>query len=234
MRVTNRAEIVKRTIDLTVALVLIVATLPVMVVAAIGTAVSLRTSPFFTHTRIGRDGRPFRMIKFRTLPPSAPAYAGKYEIRAIEAPWFCRLLRSLHLDELPQLFLVLTGSMSLVGPRPEMAHLYDRFDAGFARRRVSVRPGCTGLWQISDRCDRMIHEHPEFDEWYLEHRSPRVDLWILARSLWLLLPADRRRMVSYEELLGRPETTVYHGHTIVAGVGTTEPDDERVGALEAS
>jgi lipopolysaccharide/colanic/teichoic acid biosynthesis glycosyltransferase len=233
--VTKRAEAVKRTIDVVVALALVLLTLPVMIVAAVGIAVSLRTSPFFSHTRIGLHGKPFRMVKFRTLPATAPAYAGKYEIREINAPWFCRTLRALHLDELPQLFLVLSGAMSLVGPRPEMSHLYDEFDPGFAALRVSVRPGCTGLWQVSDRCDRMIHEHPEFDEWYLEHRSVRVDLWILARSVLVMsLPAGRRRPVSYEELLDRPETVAAPIPVLVRGPGSAEAVESRVEALEAS
>ena len=81
----------------------------------------------------------------RTLPTTAPRYATKYELVRLRIPAFSLMLRRLHLDELPQLLHVLAGKMSLVGPRPEMPNLYCAFDAEFAERRVSVRPGCTGL-----------------------------------------------------------------------------------------
>jgi lipopolysaccharide/colanic/teichoic acid biosynthesis glycosyltransferase len=110
------------------------------------------------------------------------------------------MLRRLHLDELPQLALVLTGKMSLVGPRPEMPNLYDSFDPGFAEQRTAVRPGCTGLWQISEKCDRMIFEHPEFDAFYLANRSLRLDLWVIVRSIRMLLPSGRPRLITHDEL----------------------------------
>jgi lipopolysaccharide/colanic/teichoic acid biosynthesis glycosyltransferase len=224
-QVNMRAAAAKRATDMTVALVLILVTLPVMVVALVGTALSLRTWPFFSHERIGRNGTPFRMVKFRTLPASTPAYAAKYDLAEVDVPWFCRTLRRLHLDELPQLFLVLTGSMALVGPRPEMAHLCAEFDPAFAARRAQVRPGCTGLWQISDRCDRLIHEHPEFDELYLRHQSLSFDLWIIARSARNLLPGGH--VVTFDEvvdhlgildLADRPEVIDAPGEVVGARV----------------
>jgi hypothetical protein len=110
------------------------------------------------------------------------------------------MLRRLHLDELPQLLLVLTGKMSLVGPRPEMPNLYSAFDLQFAARRIGVRPGCTGLWQISEHCDRMIFEHPEYDGFYLEHRSLGLDVRVMARSVRLLLPFGDPKLVTYADL----------------------------------
>jgi len=160
----------------------------------------LRTSPFFTQTRIGRNGERFKLLKVRTLPKSTPRYANKYEVARMRIPAFSRMLRRLHLDELPQLLLVLTGKMSLVGPRPEMPNLYGAFDADFAARRTRVRPGCTGLWQISEHCDRMIFEHPEYDGFYLEHRSLGLDLRVMARSVRLLLPFGDPKLVTWAEL----------------------------------
>src|SRR2546430_8951232 len=116
-----------------------------MVLAMALTVVSLRAWPVFTQTRIGKNGKPFKMVKLRTLPPDFPRYAGKHEVRKVKLPWISRTLRRLHLDELPQLGLVPAGKMSLVGPRPEMPHLHGVFDEGFAAKRTSVRPGCTGL-----------------------------------------------------------------------------------------
>ncbi|MEO7556214.1 MAG: sugar transferase [Acidimicrobiales bacterium] len=191
---------IKRGSDIAVAACLLVVTLPVMVVATVAAAISLRAWPFFAQTRIGRDGTPFYFFKLRTLPKETPRYATKYDVAGLAQPRLGRWLRMLHLDEFPQLLLVLTGKMSIVGPRPEMPHLCEQFDPAFARRRATVRPGCTGLWQISDRCDRMIHEAPEFDEFYVRHRSLRLDLWVMLRTLSLVLPVSRARLTSYDEL----------------------------------
>jgi lipopolysaccharide/colanic/teichoic acid biosynthesis glycosyltransferase len=186
-------------IDVVAGTVLLVAALPVIVVATIGTAISLRAWPFFTQTRIGRDGRPFTFIKLRTLPVHAPRYADKYCLQDLEVPRFSRMLRELHLDELPQLLLVIVGKMSLVGPRPEMPYLHEQFDPLFRATRGSVRPGCTGLWQVSNMCERMIFEGPEFDEYYVENQSVRFDLWIIMRTLRLVLPGENN-LVSYNDL----------------------------------
>ena len=174
--------------------------LPAIVLAAIGTAIALRTTPFFTQTRVGRDGRPFRFLKLRTLPPHFNPYADKYAVEDVELPWFSRTLRMLHLDELPQLFFVVSGKMSMVGPRPEMPYLHAQFDPAFASRRTSVRPGCTGLWQISEFCEGMIHEHPEIDDYYVANSSFRFDLWILGRTLQLMLPFRAPQLVRMREL----------------------------------
>jgi lipopolysaccharide/colanic/teichoic acid biosynthesis glycosyltransferase len=197
VRATNVA---KRSVDLVVAAVLLVLTLPVIIGAMLLTVVSLRTWPLFTQTRIGRNGKPFRMVKLRTLPSNFPRYAVKHELSGLRLPWISRTLRKLHLDELPQLALVVLGKMSLVGPRPEMPHLYPAFDPEFAVKRTTVRPGCTGLWQISDQCDGMIYEHPEFDDYYVSHRSLRFDLWIIARSFRMVLPLRPSRMVTSADI----------------------------------
>jgi len=182
------------------AAVLLLVTLPVILTAMLLTVVSLRAWPLFTQTRVGRSGKPFKMIKLRTLPPEFPRYAAKYQLHHLKLPWISRTLRRLHLDELPQLGLVLVGKMSLVGPRPEMPHLHDVFDDAFAAKRTSVRPGCTGLWQISDRCNGLIYEHPEFDDYYVSNRTFRLDVWILVRSIRLMLPFPPKRMVTAEDL----------------------------------
>jgi lipopolysaccharide/colanic/teichoic acid biosynthesis glycosyltransferase len=153
-----------------------------MVLATIGSAVSLRAWPFFTQDRVGRNGQSFRLVKVRTLPVDTPGYIDKHQLDESRIPTFCRLLRRLHLDELPQLFLVLSGKMSLVGPRPEMAHLHERMYAEFADLRTSVRPGCTGLWQVSDACTDLIGQSPEYDCYYLAQRTLRLDVWVLSRT----------------------------------------------------
>jgi lipopolysaccharide/colanic/teichoic acid biosynthesis glycosyltransferase len=175
-------------LDLLVGGLLLLVTLPIALVLAVGSVLTFRAWPIFTQQRLGRCGRPFLFAKIRSLPPSAPKYANKYEIRRLSKTRFGRFIRSTHLDELPQLFLVLSGRMSLVGPRPEMEAVAATFDPEFVVRRLQLRPGCTGLWQISVKADHLIGECPEYDLFYAEHCCIRLDLWILWRTAVQLLP----------------------------------------------
>lgn len=182
----------KRTLDVVVGTVLALAVTPLIVLLACVLTVQYRTSPFFVQQRLGRAGHPFRIVKLRTLPPETPAYADKYALRKLELPTIPRLLRHLHLDELPQLWLVPFGRMSLVGPRPEMAFLHDRLPRSVAEERMSVRPGCTGLWQVSVHAGELILEHPEYDLAYVARPSLRLDAWIMWHTLRMLCGGDRR------------------------------------------
>ncbi len=172
----------KRAADLVVGIPLALLSLPVVAAAALVSVFTLRANPFFVHERVGRFGRPFRVIKVRTLPVTTGAYLDKFAIDVHRLPRAAALLRRFHLDELPQLWLVVAGSMSLVGPRPEMQVLHDDFDPSFAELRCRVRPGLTGLWQISPHCVGLIGQHPEYDRIYLEARTWRLDLWIAFRT----------------------------------------------------
>jgi lipopolysaccharide/colanic/teichoic acid biosynthesis glycosyltransferase len=174
---------IKRSVDVVVGTFLAIVALPFMVVLAIGCAISLRAWPIFVQRRVGKDGREFRLPKLRTLPKSAPTAVDKYALDGTDIPTFCRLLRRAHIDELPQLFVVPLGRMSLVGPRPEMPTLLARYPSDFAAERARVRPGCTGLWQISVASGMLIYETPEFDLTYIENRGLRLDAWIMYRTL---------------------------------------------------
>jgi lipopolysaccharide/colanic/teichoic acid biosynthesis glycosyltransferase len=179
----RRVDVYRRAFDILLSTVLLLAALPVIAVLSLGSALELRARPFFAQDRIGRGGELFRFVKVRTLRPELVArYTDKHQIDTDLIPPFCRLIRRLHLDELPQLLLVLQGRMSLVGPRPEMAYLHDRMPASFAELRTSVRPGCTGMWQISESCTELIAAAPEYDRFYLANRTLRLDLWILFRT----------------------------------------------------
>ncbi len=210
------SAIAKRALDIVGGLLLSLFLTPLILLLAAGAALSLRAWPFFTQERIGRHGRPFRIVKIRTLPPQTPAYADKYAIRSVRVPWFCALLRAHHLDELPQLYLVPLGRMSLVGPRPEMGILHDRLDPAFRRLRTSVRPGCSGLWQVSEGASRLILETPEYDAFYVRNAGIRLDLWVLWRTLSSMLGAGRAR--SLEEIpswaLRRPREVINLGTVI--------------------
>lgn len=183
VKMAGRLEpVLRRALECSIALVAAVITLPLLIVAALASAWTYRTSPFFVHERIGQHGRRFRMIKIRTLPPSTPRYADKFQIKTVSAPPLMHLIRSAHLDELPQLWLVLAGHMSLVGPRPEMATLLDRIRPEVTVERLGVRPGITGLWQISVHCDGLICDRTEYDRLYIQHRTVLLDGWILAKT----------------------------------------------------
>jgi exopolysaccharide biosynthesis polyprenyl glycosylphosphotransferase len=139
-------------------------------------------SPWFVHERIGRDGRPFRMIKLRTLRDEVGAY--EEAPRGPDDPRITswgRWLRATSIDELPQLWNVLCGEMSIVGPRPEMPFIVDRYDE-WQRRRLAVKPGITGLWQILGRKDLPMHENLQYDFYYIRNRSLALDASILLRT----------------------------------------------------
>jgi lipopolysaccharide/colanic/teichoic acid biosynthesis glycosyltransferase len=192
----TRDAVIRRVFDIVVSASLAVLTLPIMIMAVLGSWVSLRAWPFFTQERVGRDGVSFRFVKIRTLPTSVPTYTDKFQLDLARVPAFCRLLRALHLDELPQLYLVLFGRMSLVGPRPEMQYLHELMPGRFGTERTSVRPGCTGLWQISDACAGLISAAPEYDRFYLANRTLRLDAWVLGRTALKMLGFARPMALS--------------------------------------
>jgi lipopolysaccharide/colanic/teichoic acid biosynthesis glycosyltransferase len=165
------------------AVALIVLTLPLLAAVLLTSALTYRAWPIFSHQRLGQANRPFSFPKARTLPPGTNRYADKYAIDADTLPWPMAILRRTHLDELPQLWLVAAGRMALVGPRPEMATLADRLPPALVAERATVRPGITGLWQVSPYCTGLICERPEIDILYVRHRNPRLDAWILARTV---------------------------------------------------
>jgi lipopolysaccharide/colanic/teichoic acid biosynthesis glycosyltransferase len=193
-------EGMKRLVDIVGALVLGLLALPFIAGMALILAVELRAWPLFSQERVGRDGKLFRFVKLRTLPRSVPAYADKYALDTVSVHRFSAFLRRQHLDELPQLYLVLIGKMSLVGPRPEMPYLHNDLDPRFASERTSVRPGCTGLWQIGARCLALIGEAPEYDRFYVRYATLRLDAWIATRTVRNLFPG--RHLLHLDEIPG--------------------------------
>jgi lipopolysaccharide/colanic/teichoic acid biosynthesis glycosyltransferase len=177
-----------RVVDVIVAGIVLVVASPLLVVAAVAIKVDSRGPVIYRQRRIGLRGRPFDVYKLRTMHPGAdpvgvgtPVIEGDPRVTRVG-----RLLRRLSLDEVPNLVNVLAGEMALVGPRPTLpaqVELYDHFQ----RRRLEVRPGITGWAQVNGRAGIPWAERIELDVWYVDHRSPALDLRILARTARLLL-----------------------------------------------
>lgn len=173
----------KRAAEFVVALVLATLTLPLQLLCLALSAASFRANPLFMQTRVGRGQQPFRFMKIRSLPTEAPSEAPKGEIALVANSWVGKILRRTHLDELVQLWSVVTGTMSLVGPRPEMLGLSSTYPSDFVELRTTVRPGVTGLWQISVGSQGLIGETPQFDAFYVVNSNWRLDLWICVRTV---------------------------------------------------
>lgn len=176
-------RLVKRVIDVVLGSLLIVVCAPVVVVLAVVLAVQLRGWPFFVHHRVGAGERRLWFPKLRTLPRSTPVYADKTPHLIQPVSRLARFLRRSHLDELPQLLLVPLGQLSLVGPRPMMAHEFEGSDKAWRQERLTVRQGCTGLWQVGHGQSLRVRDSPDFDTAYVRHMSVRLDLWIMWRTL---------------------------------------------------
>lgn len=184
----------KRALDLAITPILIVLFLPVMVIIVLACWVAQGRPAIYTQPRVGKDGRAFTLYKFRTMKSdrrssaSANKSANRYDgpdrrtrHKGPDDPRVTRLgrfLRKWSLDELPQLFNVLKGTMSLVGPRPELVDIVAGYEHWQHRRHV-VRPGLTGLWQISARDGALMHEVTHIDIAYVDDISFLGDLKIL-------------------------------------------------------
>jgi lipopolysaccharide/colanic/teichoic acid biosynthesis glycosyltransferase len=154
---------------------------------------------FYRQKRAGENGKVFEMIKFRSMVKDADRLRHLVEKvdeegrliqnKSAEDPRITRVggfLRRTSLDEWPQLFNVLRGDMSLVGPRPELPYLVDRYEL-WQRKRFAVPQGMTGWWQINGRSDKPMHLHTEEDLYYVQHYSLWLDLQILFKTVWVVL-----------------------------------------------
>ncbi len=189
---TRRYPVHKRLLDVVVASAALIGAIPVTVVVSMVLALQLRTSPLFVQDRVGRHGRTFRFPKLRTLDHRVvPRYALKDQVDLEVASRLAGVARRTKIDELPQLLLVLRGTMSLVGPRPRMPDRWEPVENSYRRMREAVPQGCTGLWQISVHADMVPSAHPEYDALYVTHASVRFDLWIMWRTLRVALGGRR-------------------------------------------
>ncbi|MEI7879510.1 MAG: sugar transferase [bacterium] len=190
-------DVVKRCTDVGFAVLGIVITLPLWAFIALAVKLSSRGPIFFTQERAGLNGQPFRMFKFRSMVVGAedqlkhlvsiekltePVYKIKDDPRVTRIG---RALRRFGLDELPQLLNVLRGEMSLVGPRPEVVKLVERYNET-ERRRLLVKPGITGYQQIHNRGMPDMAARLVYDFYYLRNRSNALDIWILGMTVFVI------------------------------------------------
>jgi lipopolysaccharide/colanic/teichoic acid biosynthesis glycosyltransferase len=169
--------------DVAGAVVGLVLAAPALALAALGIKLEDRGPVLYRQPRVGQDGRDFELLKLRTMVVGAESQGAGYAVNRGDPriTRVGRVLRRLSLDELPQLWNVVRGEMSLVGPRPTLRYQVEQYDER-QRRRLDVKPGITGWAQIHGRASLPWDERIELDVWYVEHRSAWLDLKILART----------------------------------------------------
>jgi lipopolysaccharide/colanic/teichoic acid biosynthesis glycosyltransferase len=181
----------KRALDVAGAALGLVVAAPVLAVAAAVVKLEDGGPVLFRQERVGRDGRAFRITKLRTMAPDADRMTTTHALDQGD-PRMTRIgtwLRRTSLDELPELWNVLVGDMSLVGPRPTLAYQVERY-TDHQRRRLEVRPGITGWAQVKGRASLPWPERIELDVWYVDHASLALDLRILAATLGVLVRGE--------------------------------------------
>lgn len=193
---------VKPVLDRTLGAVLLLVSLPLIIAVGLLVAFTMGRPVFYSQVRIGHKGQPFRLYKFRTMHPDRRSTAVEFngEERRVnhKSPndprhtSLGRFLRASRLDELPQFWNILKGEMSLVGPRPEVPSVVERYE-GWQHQRHEVKPGLTGLWQISEQNGKPMHECTEVDLKYLRKIGFFADMSILIRTPLAMLGKRKGR-----------------------------------------
>ncbi len=195
---TESERLVKRGFDLVVCAVLIIPFLLIMLISSLLIVLDDGFPILFKQKRVGENGRMFTMYKFRTMVKDADKMRALVEQSDAEGNIIYkhpddpritrvgRLLRRLSIDEFPQIFHVIRGTMSLVGPRPELPYLVEKYQS-WQRKRFAVPQGMTGWWQIHGRSDKPMHLHTEDDLYYVQNYSIWLDIQILIRTGWIVV-----------------------------------------------
>lgn len=200
-----RSDTLKRLIDVIGAAMALVLSAPVMAVIAAVIFVTMRSPVLFLQTRPGLGERPFRLIKFRTMRQGAKGSSPQPDGERLTRVG--RFLRSTSMDELPEFWNVLTGSMSLVGPRPLLPEYLTRYTAEQARRHL-VKPGITGWAQVNGRNSTAWAERLALDIWYVDHWSLIIDLRIIFLTFLKVLKREGIRAPGHDTM---PEFTGTEG-----------------------
>lgn len=177
---------IKKILDRIVGFAGLVAAFPIMLILGMLVKLESRGPVFFRQRRVGKNGRLFTLLKLRTMRIDAEPYAvAPKHATDPRITRVGRFLRSRGLDELPQLWSVLKGDMSLIGPRPEMPFIAEQY-TDQELERTNVLPGITGYWQVAARKGKPIHADLELDLYYVRNWSLKLDLWILWQTAKLL------------------------------------------------
>lgn len=195
-------KIAKRAMDIAGAAALVCVTSPVMILSSALVVAESPGSPLFIHERVGKDGKPIRILKFRSMKPGSDDLEAALNDKDLEEYYqefklkddpriteIGRLLRRTSLDELPQLFNVIRGDMSLVGPRPVMKEELVNYTEEEQKRLLSAKPGLTGYWQVFARNDATYQSgrRQKMELWYTEHQSLLLDMCLLALTPFAVL-----------------------------------------------
>jgi lipopolysaccharide/colanic/teichoic acid biosynthesis glycosyltransferase len=174
---------VNRIVDVALAGASLVLSSPLLATAALAIKLEDRGPLLYRQTRVGKDGQDFELLKLRTMVVGAERQGAGFAVDRGDPRITAvgRILRGTSIDELPQLWNVLRGDMSVIGPRPTLRYQVERYTAR-QRRRLEVKPGLTGWAQVHGRASLPWAERIELDVWYVEHRSPMLDLKILLRT----------------------------------------------------
>jgi exopolysaccharide biosynthesis polyprenyl glycosylphosphotransferase len=186
-------EAAKRGMDIMTSLIILIAGLPLWILVALGVGLTSRGPIIYSQGRMGKNGLPFKIFKFRSMTIDAekdgPQWAQKNDPRVTT---FGKFIRKVHLDEVPQFWNVLKGDMSLVGPRPEREYFVEQLskEIPYYRRRLKVRPGITGLFQAMvykyDENLEDVRNKLKYDLMYIESMSFRLDLKIIFRTAYMM------------------------------------------------
>ncbi|MCP5062395.1 MAG: sugar transferase [Ignavibacteriae bacterium] len=195
---------IKRIVDVTLSITGIVLLSPILIAVGFFVKLSSKGPMFFQQARIGQGGREFKFYKFRSMTvvdeddkerekqmiefmKNSDDDAGDTKIiNTSRITWIGKIIRKLSLDELPQLFNVIKGDMSLVGPRPSLPYEYDNYDT-WQKRRVNVLPGCTGVWQVWGRSSVSFKDSMVLDLYYVNNMSPWLDIQLIIKTIPVML-----------------------------------------------
>jgi lipopolysaccharide/colanic/teichoic acid biosynthesis glycosyltransferase len=195
------ASSIKRVFDLVVAALVLWAAAPLLLLAAIAIKLEDGGGVFYRQQRLGHHGQLFTILKLRSMTERVdrrPGEAGELTGAHPEISRIGGIIRRTKLDELPQLWNVLRGEMSLIGPRPCLPGQRDDFDDN-GERRLAVRPGCSGLAQVHGNIHLSWPERWRYDAWYVENMSFLLDLEILVRTFTTILGGEARNTTSFDD-----------------------------------
>lgn len=208
LRRTNKEEEIesyiknKRVLDILLASIGLVALLPVFLLVATMIKINSRGSVFFAHTRIGKDGKKFKMYKFRTMyenaeemiqdftPEQKKEWQENYKLK--DDPRITRIgrfLRKTSLDELPQIINIIKGDLSIIGPRPIIDRELEKYGEN-KQKFLSVTPGLTGYWQANGRSDTTYKQRMKMELYYIDHMSPKLDAQIFFKTFKTVLKKE--------------------------------------------